>query len=69
MWNRAAIQENEAKLPATLLLRGARECHQYTSLVYLNCTIANDGDSKDGPNKKSIFSCGFVGANTPDQFA
>jgi len=37
--------------------------------VYLDCTTANDSDPKDGTNKKGFFGCGFIGANTPYQFA
>ena len=58
----------EAEIPTPLLILGERKCLPHTSLVHLGCTISNEYDPKDGTNKKGIFGCGFVGANTPDQF-
>ena len=60
------LQKNEAKLPVALFLCRERKCNTHTGLVYIDCAIVNDRYSKNCPNQKGIFCCGFTDKDTPD---
>lgn len=52
--NRIAVQENEAELPAELLLRGEHQCYLYAGMVYTHRTAAADRIAEEGTGEKAF---------------
>ena len=69
MGYRDLIQEDEAELPAPLLLWWEWECDLHSSLVHIDSPVVIDSYTENSTGEESLFSSSLIGSDTLDKYA